>query len=289
MAIIKADFARDCVNQGLFLGVNPHFLLAVADVLSGINDDTVSGKVGPFRITQADWDAQLSDPNLDGVQKTDINSPGQQTLFAAVQALNAQDKLVKSLKRFPSANELYKEWPKTPALPGGTLQGSLDNTRSLVLPAVQEALAGMDDGDLVNGVNLASITPAARRKSAEMIVTAFADAGFGKAQQVAAVANAIAESNLNPDVVNKTATEHSVGLFQLNIKGGVGAGHTEDELKDPAKNISLIIAKAKTIPEFKTVTDLHDAVAIFVQKIEQPANQAGEIIKRLSIALQIKA
>jgi hypothetical protein len=58
------------------------------------------------------------------------------------------------------------------------------------------------------------------------------------------------------------------------------------ELEDPAKNTDLIIKKAKTVKEFKAATNLHDAVAVFVRKIEQPANQAGEIIKRYSIAQQ---
>jgi hypothetical protein len=70
----------------------------------------------------------------------------------------------------------------------------------------------------------------------------------------------------------------------LNTNGGVGAGHSDIELKDPVKNTDLIIKKAKTIKEFKAAVNLHDAVAIFVRKIEQPANQPGEIIKRFSIA-----
>ena len=119
---------------------------------------------------------------------------------------------------------------------------------------------------------------------AKLIVDAFEKAGYGKAQQVAALANAIAESDLNAKAVNNTPPENSVGLFQLNINGGVGSGHGVEELKVPEKNVDLIIRKANSIPEFKTVVDLHDAVAVFVQKIEQPANQAGEIIKRFAIA-----
>jgi hypothetical protein len=68
------------------------------------------------------------------------------------------------------------------------------------------------------------------------------------------------------------------------MNGGVGAGHTESELKDPAANTDLIIKKAKKIKEFKAAANLHDTVAIFLRKIEQPANQPGEIIRRFAIA-----
>lgn len=289
MAINTADFARHCVNQGRFYAVNPHFILAVAHVLSGFSDDTQGNQIGPFRFTQADWDAKLNDPKFedDPPIAADIKIPAIQVLFATVQALHAQTKLVTQLGRFPSPDELYDAWPKTPVPPGGNLQGALDNTRSLITTAVEEALAGIDDGDTVSGITLTSIAAGTKRDNAKKIIAAFAAAGYGKVHQVAAVANAIAESNLNADAVNNTPPEHSVGLFQLNINGGVGSGHTEAELKNPDKNIDLIIRKANTVAAFKAATDLHDAVAIFVRKIEQPANQAGEIIKRFGIAQKL--
>ncbi|MDH2348713.1 hypothetical protein [Bradyrhizobium sp. SSUT77] len=269
--------------------VNPHFLLAVASFLSGIRDDTDGDRIGPFRITQADWNAQLSDPTFDNsLIAEDINDPGMQCLFAAVQTRRAQDKLVTALNRFPSANELYAEWPKNPPLAAGGLQAALNNTRALVLPAVEAALAGMDEGP-IGDINLSSISAGPRLDNAKLIIKAFGDAGYGKVHQVAALANAIAESNLKADANVNNALEHSVGLFQLNMNGGVGAGHSEAELLDPARNTLLIIAKANSVHEFKTAANLHDAVAIFVRKIEQPANQAGEIIKRFAIAQKFVA
>src|SRR6266849_4780998 len=120
MPIHNGDFARNCVNQGFFFGVNPHFLLAVAFSQSGIKDDTNGNKIGPFRITQAVWDAQLADTAFDNsLVPSDINDPGLQCVFAAVQVLRAQDGLVTALNRSPSANELYEKWPKDPALPSG--------------------------------------------------------------------------------------------------------------------------------------------------------------------------
>jgi hypothetical protein len=285
MSVDNGDFAITCVNQGLFLGVNPHFLVAVAFSLSGIKDDTDGNRIGPFRLTQAGWDAQLGDPAFDNsLVSGDINDPGMQCIFAAVQTLHAQDSLVQTLNRYPSANELYAKWPQNPALPAGGLQSALDNTRALILPAVQAALAGMDEGPIVGSVDFSSIPVGPRLTNATTIVNAFKAAGYATVHQIAAVANAIAESDLNASALSVTPHEHSVGLFQLNMNGGLGTGHTEDQLKDPATNTNIIIAKANTINEFKAAANLHDAVAVFVRKIEQPANQAGEIIKRFSIA-----
>lgn len=294
MPIHNGDFARQCVNQGLFYGVNPHYLLAIADFLSGIKDDTISDAngslVGPFRLKQSIWDSKLADPLFeDSLRPEDVNQPMMQCMFAAVQTLHAQDALVASLKRFPSANELYARWPAEPALPSGSLQVSLDKARALVQPAVEAALAGMDEGPVVGNIDLSSIAAGPKRDNATAIVGAFAAAGYAKVHQVAALANAVAESALNNNAVNNTPPEHSVGLFQLNINGGVGSHHTEAELKDPTKNINLIIQKAKTVPDFKAADDLHTAVAVFVRKIEQPANQAGEIIKRFAIAKKFVA
>jgi hypothetical protein len=285
MSVDTGDFAITCVNQGLFLGVNPHFLVAVAFSLSGIKDDANGNRIGPFRFTQADWDAKLNDPAFDGsLTSADITDSGMQCIFAAVQTLHAQDSLVQALNRYPSANELYGQWPKNPALPGNGLQSALDNTRALILPAVQAALAGMDEGPIVGDIDLSSIAAGPRLDNAKTIVSAFKSAGYATAHQIAALANAVAESNLNAKAVFNTSSEHSVGLFQLNTKSGLGAGHAEVELQDPAKNTDIIIKKAKSIKEFKAAANLHDAVAIFVRKIEHPANQAGEIIKRFSIA-----
>jgi hypothetical protein len=81
----------------------------------------------------------------------------------------------------------------------------------------------------------------------------------------------------------------AIGLFQLNRNGGVGAGHSVEELKDPAKNIALIIAEANKVSDFRIATSLHQAVDIFVRRVERPADPGGESIKRLAIALELVA
>ena len=157
-----------------------------------------------------------------------------------------------------------------------------------MIPAVDAALAGLNQVAPVGDIKLDAV-PAGRKDIADMIIKAFADAGYGKFQQVAALANAIAESTLNPKARLTTAKEDSVGLFQLNMKGGVGQGHSVPELEDPAKNTILIINEANKVPAFKSAGSLHDAVAVFVNEVEKPGDKPGEIIKRFAIAQKLMA
>jgi hypothetical protein len=133
------------------------------------------------------------------------------------------------------------------------------------------------------GLSLASIPPD-RREIAQKILDAFAAAGFGQFQQVAALANAIAESGLDPKI--RLASEDSWGLFLLNTRS-FGAGYKPDELMDPDINIGIIIKEAKKFPRFAAATSLDDAVDIFVRYIERPANVTGEVIRRQQIARQL--
>jgi hypothetical protein len=74
--------------------------------------------------------------------------------------------------------------------------------------------------------------PVKFRQFGDLIVARFAAAGYGKDHQVAAVANAIRESNLDPKAVSDPP-ERSFGLFQCNIHGGLGNGFSPDQLLDP--------------------------------------------------------
>jgi hypothetical protein len=118
----------------------------------------------------------------------------------------------------------------------------------------------------------------------DLILSRFASAGFGQIQQIAALANAMRESELDPKARNKTTKEDSVGLFQLNRKGGLGTGKTVSFLKNPNNNIDLILSAANRVPAFGLATTLAKAVSIFVHAIERPADKVGETKKRLKIA-----
>lgn len=129
--------------------------------------------------------------------------------------------------------------------------------------------------------------------SAQKIMSAFANAGFDEIHQVCALANAMRESNLNPSQVNRKG-EHSVGLFQLNIQGGRGAGHEEAELLDPDRNIAIVVAAARnphdpfgrSFPQAKTI---EEAIGSFVRDFENPKDPTDEITIRLTTARRLLA
>ncbi len=124
-----------------------------------------------------------------------------------------------------------------------------------------------------------------RKNVAEKIIAKFAEAGFGAHQQLAALANAIAESGLIPDAHNQG--EDSVGLFQLRRILGVGGNHSVPALKDPDFNIELIIAEAKRYSSFAKAVSLEKAVDSFVRYIERPKETEAEVAKRIVMARQL--
>lgn len=114
-----------------------------------------------------------------------------------------------------------------------------------------------------------------RRPVAQKILDAFAAAGFGQFQQVAALANAIAESGLDPNV-HLSVAEDSWGLFLLNTQRGFGTGHSAEELRNPDVNIGIMVKEAQKNSAFAAATSLDAAVEIFVRQIERPKNVASE-------------
>jgi hypothetical protein len=132
------------------------------------------------------------------------------------------------------------------------------------------------------GISLDSV-PEPRREIAQKILDAFSAVGFGQIQQVAALANAIAESGLDPGA----RVQNDTGLFLLNRAGGLGTGMTVEELMNPETNINLVVDAARRVPAFEKATSLEDAVAVFVRMIARPTDPSGEIEKRTRIARQI--
>ncbi|QPF88569.1 hypothetical protein [Bradyrhizobium commune] len=135
---------------------------------------------------------------------------------------------------------------------------------------------------------LPSALPPEKLRMAKLIAAKFGDAGFGRNQQIAAVANAIAESNLDPNMRLNTPAENAVGLFLLNSRGGLGTGFTIEQLADPETNIGIVVQQAKKVPEFTAANSLEDAVTAFVRFIEKPANIQSEIARRTKIAKTVE-
>ena len=81
----------------------------------------------------------------------------------------------------------------------------------------------------------------------------------------------MAESNLDPDAMS-APPDRSVGLFQLNMVGGLGAGHGVAELQDPAVNVGIMVSAAQKSDAFASANSLQDAVSIFVRTLMRPAD-----------------
>lgn len=133
-----------------------------------------------------------------------------------------------------------------------------------------------------------SPAPVTKQDMANLIRTRFKEAGFSDVQAEAAVANAIAESGLDPSLKSRGPGEDSWGLFQLNRNGGEGSGYTPEQLQDPETNIKIAIAAMKKPDQgrrFRAATTIPEAVAAFVQDFERPSDQSvAAINRRIEIA-----
>ena len=97
----------------------------------------------------------------------------------------------------------------------------------------------------IQGTLLGSISlTAAQQEMANVILAEFAGAGLAWCAY-AAVANAWAESRLDPDAIGDNG--HAVGLFQLNdaSPSAAGYGYSLEQRLDPVQNTRRIIAVAK--------------------------------------------
>ena len=132
-------------------------------------------------------------------------------------------------------------------------------------------------------LDLSNLSPS-ERHYAELIAKDFADAGHGRVQQAAAVADAIAESNLDPTAVGDDG--HSIGLFQANRDGGLGTGHSVATLENPQTNIRIALDAAERHSAFADAKTIDRAVGAFVSDVERPADTPGQTAERAQIAKQ---
>jgi len=143
MAVDRALFAEECVRQGVFFRVEPHFLLAVAQLRSGISSDNDGDRKGPFRLTQAEWNANCTNEEFDIHFKPEqIASAMRQCAVFGLMAHRAFDAFVSAKGRNPNAKELYlQQWPDadSPTL-SADFQKALDSTVDLLAPAAKEVL-----------------------------------------------------------------------------------------------------------------------------------------------------
>jgi hypothetical protein len=172
------------------------------------------------------------------------------------------------------------------------LKTALDVSKTFIQTAGDQLLASTTEAIVATGTITGRINfdspkiVQSRRNMAELIALRFQEAGYGMLQQIAAIANAIAESSLKADARGDNG--NSWGLFQLNQAGGVGAGFSSTILKDPDRNITIMLTHIATLgaanARFKATASAHDAVDVFVRQFERPAHQDAEVAKRTGIA-----
>jgi uncharacterized protein (TIGR02594 family) len=143
MAIDRALIAEECVRQGVFFGVEPHYLLAVAQLRSGISDGDNGDRKGPFRLTQAEWDANSNNDEFElHFTPAQIGSVLRQCAVFGLMTHRGFDAFISVKGRNPSALELYlQQWPDaaSPTL-SADFQKALDDTASLLGPAADAVL-----------------------------------------------------------------------------------------------------------------------------------------------------
>jgi hypothetical protein len=116
--IEKRKFADQCWVEALFSDANPHYVAAVAEMRSAMSSDRQDGALGaffgPFRFTQAEWDAARVLPELgkSGFSARDITDWRVQVVLFTLMTHRSEAALISELNavtagRRPSAAELY--------------------------------------------------------------------------------------------------------------------------------------------------------------------------------------
>jgi uncharacterized protein (TIGR02594 family) len=143
MVIDRALFAQECIRQGVFFGVNPHYILGVAQFRSGISDDTNGDQIGPFRLKQGEWNANSNSDEFElHFAPTQISSAARQCAVFGLMAHRAFDAFISKTGRNPSAKDLYlQQWSDAvPATFDSDFQKAFDDTAALVEPAADAVL-----------------------------------------------------------------------------------------------------------------------------------------------------
>ena len=181
----------------------------------------------------------------------------------------------------------------------------------IVDPATRQALgqqplyyAGVGESRLTYGqmdvLKSLAVTPA-QLINARLIIREFALVGLPTAVALAAVVNAYAESQLDPQARSGftpwtgphayVGGEDSVGLFMLNARGA-GRGMSDEARMNPTTNTRRIIQEVRVFggplnQAVKAGQPVTEIAAIFSRDIERPRDVAEEMERRRRVARQI--
>lgn len=108
---------------------------------------------------------------------------------------------------------------------------------------------------------------------AALIEETFDNFNIPKKIGAAAIVNALAESNLKPELVGDNG--NSVGLFQLNSLG-LGKGLSVDQRSNPNLNVTIVAIQVlknnKLLRLEKSGLEIPELTSVFTQEIMRPSN-----------------
>ena len=106
-AINRDDFVNECLDQANIWGAWAHYMIAVAQLRSGLDDAKNGDLYGPFGLSQAQWDANRTDPQLTNFKATDIAKWARQCAVFAHWMHEAQVDLVRANGQDPNSEKIY--------------------------------------------------------------------------------------------------------------------------------------------------------------------------------------
>ncbi len=135
----------------------------------------------------------------------------------------------------------------------------------------------------------------AQRQAATLIEVRFSAAGLPPEIIAAAIANAWAESRLNPKALAvEESGSRSVGLFQLNdAPRAAGAGMSVEDRSDPQKNIDRMLQVYRTagrrLEDAYTagVRDVGQLAALWTEDLERPKDASAVGVVRRALAYRL--
>lgn len=139
------NFARQCWWERLNSDVNPYYLVAVAELRSKIAGGQEAGSIGPFRFTQAEWNAGRIDAQfgLGTFRERDIADWRMQCVMFGLMAHRAEAALTSALTRQPSWAELYLAQMIGPQAAAAVIKNPNDT--------VEKAFLNLQDADFPAG------------------------------------------------------------------------------------------------------------------------------------------
>ena len=177
--IDKTAFAESCWDMELRFGISAHYLAAVAELRSNTTADEKDGLVGPFRLSQSEFDAGRVDrDHLEGDFKSeDISNWRRQTTVFAAMTRRAEDELEKLLGHGQRASAAELHLAQMLGPPAATLIKTPTTTVGAALKDVKDrdqllqryGLSGDKTGEMALQKIADDLTPAL--KAVESFIT----------------------------------------------------------------------------------------------------------------------